>query len=296
MPQPLLYPSFTIGSWQTNVTDTTGVTWFATSSDYANGPGVRLNQTDKPFDDGSFRIRSFRAARTVTIQGGTECPDRFRAVTAANTLKALFPSGTQQTMLIDDGIAIRQCTVELADSPKVAFQGPVSFDFQLPLSAVDPRLYDTTLLTAVTTLPTPGATGLNWSPTASAGLNWSPSASAGLDWGSVSSNGTITLTNPGTAATYPKFVLTGPLAQPVITDVATGRTLAYSDQLPTSSDFLVIDCNPFTRTVALQGITDRFPLMSSAQWMEIPAGGSLTVALSGVGSGQLQASWRPAYW
>lgn len=296
MPVPDYYPSFTIGSWQTGVIDTTGVRWWATSLDYADGPGVRLNQTDKPFDDGAFRIRSFRATRAITIQGGTECPDRNSAVKAAGTLKALFPAGSQQTMLVDDGIAVMQCTVELAGAPKVSFQGPASFDFQLPLSAVDPRMYDPTAQTAVSNLPTPGASGLNWSPTASAGLNWSPTASAGLDWGTVAGNGTITMSNPGSASTWPTFTLTGALYQPVITDVSTGRTLAYTDQLATSSDFLVINNSPFNRGVLLQGTIDRFPLMSSVQWMEIPAGGSLTVALSGIGTGQLQAQWNPAYW
>lgn len=292
----LAYPSFTIGTWQTNIADSLGVTWWATSPDYAAGAGVRLNQTDKPFGDGAYRIRSFRAKRTITIQGGTECPDRNSAVAAANRLKALFPSGSQQTLTIDDGVALRQCTVELADIPKVSFQGPASFDFQLPLSAADPRMYDPAAMSAVTNLPSPGASGLNWSPTASAGLNWSPTASAGLDWGSVSSNGTIGLANPGSASTWPVFTLIGPLYQPVITDIATGRTLAYTGQLATSSDFLVITNSPFNRGIYLQGIIDRYPLMSSVQWLDIPAGGTLTVSLSGVGSGQLQASWNPAYW
>jgi hypothetical protein len=293
---PDYYPSFTIGSWQTGVIDTNGVRWWASSPDYADGPGVRLNQTDKPFADGAFRIRSFRASRTITIQGGVECPDRYSAVQAANTLKALFPAGGQQSMLVDDGIATRTCTVELAANPKVSFMGPVSFDFQLPLSAVDPRMYDTATLTGATTLPTPGATGLNWSPSASAGLNWAPSATGGLDWGSVSSNGALAMANPGTASTWPTFTLVGPLINPVITDIATGRTLAYNGTLVTSSDYLVINCNPFNRGVKLQGQIDRFPLMTSANWMEIDAGGSLTVALSGAGSGQLQASWNAAYW
>lgn len=290
------YPSFTIGSWQTNVVDATGVRWWATSLDYADGPNVRLNQTDKPFGDGAFRIRSFRATRTMTIQGGTECPDRGSAMRAADTLKSLFPAGSQQTLIVDDGITVRQCTVELAANPKVSFQGPVSFDFQLPLSAVDPRMYDPTAMNAVTNLPTPGASGLNWAPTATGGLNWAPAASAGLNWGSVNSTGTIGLVNPGSASTWPTFTLTGPLYQPVITDVATGRTLAYTDQLATSNDFLVITNSPFNRGIYLQGTIDRYPLMSSVQWMEIPAGGTLTVSLSGIGSGQLQASWNPAYW
>lgn len=293
----LAYPSFTIGAWQTLVADSTGVTWWASSPDYADAPGVRLNQTDKPFSDGAYRIRSFRASRKITIQGGVECANRPLAVAAADRLKALFADGTQQTMYVDDGISTRQCLVELADIPKVSFQGPSSFDFQLPLVAADPRMYDTTTQTAVTNLPTPGASGLNWAPTASAGLNWAPSASAGLDWGSATSTGQITMVNNGSASTWPVFTLVGPLYSPAITDNSTGRTLAYTQNLIGSSDYLVIDNNPFTRSVLLQGTVDRLPLMSSAQWMEVPPGGSLTVTLSaGFGSGQLQASWRNAYW
>lgn len=291
----LAYPSFTIGTWQTNVTDTTGVTWWASSPDFDDGPGVRLNQTDKPFSDGVFRIRSFRASRKITIQGGIECANRSLAVAARDTLKGLFTDGSQRALTVDDGVAVRQCLVELADVPKVSFQGPASFDFQLPLAAADPRMYSIATLTGVTNLATPGASGLNWSPTASAGLNWAPAASAGLDWGSVTSNGQIGMANPGTASTFPTFTLTGPLYHPIITDISTGRQIAYQDELFTG-DTVVISCNPFTRAVTLNGSVDRFPMLSSAQWMEIPAGGSLTVALSGIGAGQLQASWNPAYW
>ena len=298
MATPNYYPSFTIGSWQTAVTDTFGVTWFGYSTDYADGAGVRLNQTPKPFSAGAFRVRSFRDTKKITIQGGIECGNRPTAIAAADRFKALFPDGTQQPLYVDDGVSTRQCLVELADVPKVSFQGPASFDFQLPLSMVDPRFYDTTTQTAVTNLPTPGASGLNWSPTASAGLNWAPSASAGLDWGSSTSTGQITMVNNGSASTFPVFTLVGSLGFPItITDNATSRALTYTQTLNGPSDFLMIDNNPFTRSVLLQGNVDRLPLMSSAQWMEIPAGGSLTVTLSaGFGSGQLQASWRNAYW
>lgn len=292
----LAYPSFTVGSWQTNIIDTTGVTWWGSSPDYGNGPSVRTNITEKPYGDGAFRIRSFRPSRTITIQGAAECPTRNACMAAADMLKGLFQDGQQRVLTVDDGVSTRTCTVELAAEPKVAFAGPASFDYQLPLIAADPRMYSTATMTAITTLPTPGATGLNWSPTASAGLNWAPSASAGLDWGSVSSNGRLSMANPGTASTWPVFTLIGPLISPVITDVSSGNTFAYTDYLATSADYLVITNSPFNRGVMLQGTTDRFPLMSSTQWMEITAGGSLTVALSGAGSGQLQATWNPAYW
>jgi hypothetical protein len=84
---------------------------------------------------------------------------------------AIFPAGSQQTLVIDDGIGPKQANVELTAEPKVGFWADATgFDWQLQLTAVDPVYYDTTVQSGSTTLPTPGAVGLDWST--GGGLNW----------------------------------------------------------------------------------------------------------------------------
>jgi hypothetical protein len=205
---------------------------------------------------------------------------------------ALFAGGGQQTLTIDDGIGAKQATVELSSDPKVApFTDATGFDWQLQMTAIDPVYYDTLIQSASTTLPTPGAVGLDW--VTGGGLDWA--TGGGLNWGSSVSNGTLSIGNSGNADTWPTFTFTGPLTIPMLTNNSTGQQLAYSGTLA-AGESLVITTSPFGRSVLLAG-ADRFTLMTSAAWFPIPPTSSVTVAFAAsAGSGSLSASWRSASW
>lgn len=129
------------------------------------------------------------------------------------------------------------------------------------------------------------------------GLDWSDPV--GLDWGVAGSNGVMALSNSGKAPAWPVFSISAganPLVNPVITDQGSGRQLRYTGTLA-PGDTIVIDTNPFARTVLL-GSSDRRPFLTRAEWFSIPANGTTAVVFTAdvySATALLTAEWRNTY-
>lgn len=295
MPSTFALPTYSISGWMANVYDAFGCQWgVATTQGVTDGPGVKTHFAERPYGAGAYRAPSFRSARSIVLQGWCDCPDRATTAAARARFLALFPGGSQQTLLIDDGLGPKQAKVELAGDPKCAiWSDATGFDWQLTLTATDPVFYDVMVQTTGTSLPTPGAVGLNWSPGGSGGLDWV--TGGGLDWGTTLSNGQLTLWNNGNADAWPVWTFTGPLTNPMLTNISTGQVFTYSGTL-VSGDSLVITTNPVGRSVLLNG-SDRFTLLTAAPWFPIPPYSTVTCAfVASGGSGSLSASWAHSSW
>lgn len=273
MTSALADPTYSIGGLVFGATDAAGVTWgVSTTSGWYDGAPMRLNQTVIPRGDGAYRANSYRGSRLITLTGWAVAPSKIAAQTARDALIGLYSVGTQQTLTVSDGTQVRTASVELGDAPKSApHAAGLGFDWQLVLSAADPRKYDPQQITAVPIASSSG--GLDWATTG--GLDWTGGGAGGLTWGSGSSSGTVSVANAGTADTWPTFIIAGPtdgavLHTPSITDSATGRVLAYSGDLGTG-DRLTITTSRYGRSVLLNGSTDRRALLTTAQWFPIPA-------------------------
>lgn len=288
-------PTYALGGITFNTVDNNGVSWgVQPSPGWFDGPDVRLNQTPIARYDGLYRATSFRQGRTITLTGWCRAPTKALAVAARDAFNGLFASGGQLVLTVTDDTQTRTATVELAGPPKSTPAGTGSeFDWQLVLSAADPRKYDVNQQSANTPLPS-AASGLDWST--GGGLDWS--TGGGLNWGTATSNGTLTITNSGLADSWPVFTLVGFLSSPVITNQATGQALSYTGLLKTG-DQLVITTSPYARSVLLNGSTDRRPSLVTAQWASVAAGSSATFALSsssGADTGSVTATLYPAWW
>ncbi|RSM60587.1 hypothetical protein DMH03_17720 [Amycolatopsis sp. WAC 01376] len=290
MPTSVILPVYSIGGWSANVDDDFGCRWVVTAQTLNSGSGRKLHVTERPFGMGAYRARSYSAARSDTLRGWCQAPDFAGAAAARDRLLGLFPDGAQLALVKSDGISARQLLVELdADAPKLdGWADAQGFDWQLPLYAADPRWLDTAVQTAGPFTVGGAATdGLDWG---TGGLDW---ANGGLDWGTSGNGGVLSLNNLGTAPTWPVFTIVGPLTNPTFTNPATGDVIAYTGTVE-AGQTLVIDTSPFTRSVALNGV-DRFGFLASAQWIEIPPGGQVTVQFSGTGAGTVTATWQYAY-
>ncbi|WP_410644491.1 phage distal tail protein [Amycolatopsis sp. lyj-346] len=290
MPTSVILPTYSIGGWSANVDDDYGCRWVVTSQTLHGGAGRKLHATERPFGMGAYRARSYLTARSDIVQGWCQAPDFAGAAAAQDRLRGLFPDGAQLALVKADGLSTRQLLVELnSDAVKIeGWADAQGFDWQLPLYAADPRWLDTTVQTAgPVVVGGPSTDGLDWG---GGGLDW---ASGGLDWGLSGNGGVLSLSNVGTAPTWPVFTIAGPLLNPMFTNPATGDQVAYTGTVE-AGQTLVIDTSPFTRSVALNGV-DRFGFLASAQWIEIPPGGQVTVQFSGTGAGTVTATWQHAY-
>lgn len=290
MPITFAYPTYTIGAWAAGVYDDFGCRWMVQPGhDVFDGPGVKQHTSPRPFGHGSYRATQYRDARTSSIQGTAECANRVAMLAAKDRFLSIFPDGETATLVLNDGVNSRQLGVELAAKQRVAiWPDSTGFDWQLSLYAADPRWLDSTIRTAgPITIGGPSTDGLDW---ANNGLDW---ASGGLDWGVSGTGGVFSLNNLGSAPTWPVFTLTGPLTNPTFTNPANGDVIAYTGTVATGQT-LVFDTSPFTRSVALNGV-DRMGFLASAQWIEIPPGGNVTVQFAGSGNGTVTATWQYAY-
>lgn len=296
--------TYQVGPIVVGATDTNGVLWAynpAATTGWYDGPPVRLNQTPIPRYAGAYRANSYRAARTIVITGWVNAPNKAAAQSARDAFMGLFTTGEQETLTVVDGAQTRTMQVELGDAPKATpHAGGIGFDFQLTLIAVDPRKYGIPI-PAVTGLPSPSQTGVVWGtpPGSGVGVSWGtpPGSGVGVSWGNLGSAGLVTVSNSGTAESWPTHTIIGPITLPSVTDGA-GNVLAWTGPPLSSSDRLVIVTNPLgPRSVTLNGGDQRASL-TTTQWAPVAAGASQTYQFQGTsaGSPSLLVSVPPAYW
>lgn len=279
-------PLYELGDWAGNGDDGFGVRWGVLDSDAYSGPGVRLRQADHAQTDGASRANSLRSTHVITLGGWATAPGRVAALSSVRAYKALFPTGGQRDLIRTDEIGPLRITVELADVPKVAWAGPVSFDWQLVLSATDPTWYETEETKAAADLGVDATSGLDFS----GGLTFP------LDFGSTNSPSVMYLHNGGTAAVRPRFVIANPVPQPVLTAPDGGR-LEFSGDVGAGDRFTI---NCATKRVLLNGVSRRNDMVrADFASFEIPAGGSIRVAFGSKGyptaGARCEAFWFKGY-
>lgn len=294
MPSTFVYPTYTIGAWAANVDDDYSCRWgVSPGTNVTDGVGVKLHTNSRPFGAGSYRSTQYDDSRTITLQGWVQCPNRVGMVAARTRFLSIFPTGDQQLLVIDDGIAAKQILVEASDAQRVSvWQDGCGFDWQLTLYAADPRYLDPTVQSASASVGGASTDGLDWNAGSPGGLDWAAGSPGGLDWGTSGAGGVLALANTGNAEAWPVFTITAAVLAPTLTTPIDGRSISYSGLVDTGQT-LTIDTSPYSRSVRLDGI-DRFALLTSAQWFPIPPGGTLTVQFSGTGAGLCTATWQYA--
>jgi hypothetical protein len=290
LPSTLVYPTYTINGWVANALDDLSCEWWVQSTNVTDGPGVKLHNNPRPFGIGSYRSTQYLDARPIVFEGYVSCPNRVAMTAARTRFLMMFPDGEQRTLTVDDGITQKQVAVERSEAPRISvWSNACGFDWQLPLYANDPRFLDATVqVSPAATVNGVSTDGLDWAT--GGGLDWS--TGGGLDWGVSGGGGVLAVSNAGTADTWPIFTVTGNIATPSFTDPTTGKSIAYAGTV-SPGQALVIDTSPFTRSVTLDG-SDRFALLTSAQWFPIPPNTSMQIQFGGAGTGTATATWQNA--
>lgn len=123
----------------------------------------------------------------------------------------------------------------------------------------------------------PLSTGL---PTSGGGLQWPLFAAGVLDWGDPGDPGQITLTNGGDADAPIQAQVIG--AVPGGFEIsAAGQRITYPVDVPAGQ---TIYLDTAAGTVLAEGTADRRANLTHADWLTVPAGGSLTLQFTGLGA------------
>jgi len=148
------------------------------------------------------------------------------------------------------------------------------------LEATSPYLLDDSETTVISSLLTAGSSGLTWP------LTWP------LNWGTVESS-SFTLTNNGTQAADFCATIPGPVTNPKIVDVGTGRELEFTIALA-SGEFLEVDTG--ARTVLLNGTASRYSTIAAgSEWFTLAPGSNELSYRADSGSSNLSITFRSTW-
>lgn len=251
---------------------------------------ARYAADNRPQANGTFRPGTiYRNARVVSVEGTWTGSDLASAYAARYQLAALQADGVESPFVVTDLLGSKSVTAGITTAPVMddGLYAPF-FSFAFDVVAADPFRYGSVVT---------GSTGV---PTPSSGLVW-PLGSSGsglyFDWGTPGNPGQVSLSNAGSAASWPSFTVGGGLSNGFsLTWVPTGDQLVFNYPIPDGSS---VNVNSRTGRVTLDGSSDVTGFLTVANWWSVSPGQTGQVQFlplgSQSGSPSLSASLSPAY-
>jgi hypothetical protein len=248
-------------------------------------PDIKVSQTERQTGNGAHDVPDdelLYAARTVTMGVAAVGDTRQEVIEATNRLLDAM-GRTVSLRVADDGsdthVDAAHCRIEWEADWAEGFHTGT-------LTVVCPRPERLSTAPCVGLMTPGGDSGL--------GLVFDSTGVLGLpiSFGTVSeATNACTVTNSGTSAASPLIEVSGDMPDGVtITDVATGRQLAYGQ--PVRWQPLVLDCRSRTASVAGVDVTRG---LTVRQWPTVPARGSLSLAVSSGGTGTVKVTCHDTY-
>lgn len=254
-----------LGPVSLNAIDANDATWvFDTITGWHSGPGVELQQTQRAVGHGQFTRKGRRTGRQVIVSGHVYADSRAPVEQASRTLAALLAGGSTERFYFNDADGpTLWANVQLADAPRMEWDGKNWFKYQLTLLAPDAFRYGDTSTASTGFASDPVGVGLVYPLYTPDGVaNYGPLPT---------SNGVATVANAGSADASPVFTIAGP--SPVggfsITDVSTGHRLRFLGVVPEGST-LVIDASD--GSALLDGTGDRSGDLIVSRWPVVGPG------------------------
>ncbi|WP_407316626.1 hypothetical protein UQW22_09860 [Isoptericola halotolerans] len=260
-------------------------------------PPVRVQDEARPWAHGTWDAPDWADGRTFTLSWKVRATDSMSYGAALDALERVMVPGRVVTLWV-----------------RLPRQGLLRWHvkvrrFEIPVDAV----FDVDLVTDAA-CQLYAADPVGYGPGQSASTGFGDSSGSGLqfdlftdgedmvtgflEFGQPASSGRLSLSNPGTAETWPVYEVSGPTANEgfEIVDVPTGRRIRFEGYVPFGST-LTIDTGD--GSVLLDDVADRSGLLTLREWSPIPAGGSTEVQFLTLGSptpATLRAVYAPGWW
>lgn len=267
--------------------DANGTCWWITSVEgWRDRPAMRVASTPRQADHGSYDAPSYLDSRIITVGGVAEATTESLAYLSADIMASVCsdPAVLYPLVVTEPGRPDRRCNVRLNDATKVGSAYGASstvFDWSLQLRAPDPRRYAATDTVATLTLPIGAGTGLTLPITVPFTLPTTVAANR------------ATIVNDGTFATRPVVTFYGPVTDPVIANLTTGRNLAFDLDL-LAGETLAVDFD--ARSVILNGTVSRtYAIVPGSAWWELAPGSNDVQYAAGAGTGPAVLTYASAW-
>ncbi len=227
--------------------------------------------------------------RTVTIEVAIYAFSDAEFYAAVDALRAAFQPATDTTKLLQfqfggiagGGVRRLNCRPRALALPIERTYWHEMAVATAQLVAADPLIYDDTLSSGETSLPSAGG-----------GMEFD--ATFDLTFGAVSQGGTIYAVNAGTWWAEPLIRVDGPVTNPRVENITTGQTLEL-DLTVADGEFALFDVA--ARTVLLNGTASRYANLTddSVWWRLAPGMNEITFRASTPSVAELHLTWRSAW-
>lgn len=258
MTTTLYGPTWQLDTWQGNVTDDNAVDWIVSSEDgWSSTPAIRGDSSDLPGGDGGYDTNPLYGPRVISLSGSAVGPDSSTIASAKRQFAALLEASRGGTLTVTEGEVVLSCAVRPSGPFRVTDTAPYAFDWQMQLTAPDPRKYG------------PSVEQTTGMAASSGGLSFPVSFPA--DFG-TSTSGAVFCANDGTVASWPVLRITGPVVNPRVWNPDTGDGLTFALTIGAGE---YVDVDTGARTVLYQGAASRRSTVSvSGRWVPVLPGGS----------------------
>lgn len=245
------------------------------------GAPKRLSIADKAQQDGGWDATGWDGPRQIDVEGVVLASTSLEAATKADQLAALSPRVLQRFAVDNVTVGQRWCMVRVAAPADPEWIDETSFIYGLTLVAPDPLKYGPEAFGQAPFIASGSGTGLTY-----------PLAYP-LDYGVPDgvTPGSVTMTNTGTAAYWPRLRIDGPVTNPMLSLVETGDWVRYGGTVP-AGQHLDIDCANRRVTIGDNPISKRTLVTSSGAWLAVPpGGGSIAVTADATSSASTLSAW-----
>lgn len=243
--------------------------YFTDLTDWYTLTQAKTEVRERPLDDGAFGFSGdYRQSAVISVEGVYLAVDRDDLQRAhAQLVQAARGPSVPLTVTDDSGPTTR--LVSVRHLPIADDHGQLYFTFSVDVLAMDPNRYGTAVS---------ASTGI---AVAGGGYTWPAVWPA--DWGAGGSDGRASVTNTGSANTWPLMAVTGGLSAGVqLVEVVTGSSIRLDRQIPLGSTAYF---NGRNGRAYLDNVNnDISGFLTQREWWSVPAGATRTVQLNPLGA------------
>lgn len=263
-----------------------------TFAGWHSSPSVRSTVEDMPQSDNAFEpARSYRGSKIMSIQGIASGTTDTNTEDLWDTISGLAPMGLGFDVRVTAASGRTRTTrCRLSGIPSVDPLTARRAKFLIPLVAADGRKYgDAQLLEA----SPPGLVNTQ-------GLVYPLVGDIGgvLDFGPFSPTGLIIMQNGGTADTWPRFMVQGPVGAGGFRIQSSGSIIEFKGGVPDGQSVLL---DPYAGGRAfLNGVDVTGQYLTRSEWTSIPPRSSRQYSFNPIGATNVRtkliAEYREAWW
>lgn len=260
--------------------------YFSDLIDWSGVTASKSSITERPQADGSFgNIKDYRESAAVSVNLFYASDSTVEALLAVEQFLGAVGSGDSVEVSMTDELRTTSRVVSVRNAIPEDNHGQPVIKVPVDMIAYDPLRYG--LPVSVSTGPPVSGGGLKF-PLGSGTSYW--------DFGPDGSSGRVSVTNSGTAATWPELTVRGGVAEGfIVANVSTGQSIRFDRVIPAGRSVTV---DQRTQTALLDG-SPVGGFITESGWFQIPAGATHLIQFSPLGdlsgSPLLTVTMRPAF-